>query len=42
MSNLDHGLGGRLPLLEPLILQPKQLELYDKLNSVIVPLAETA
>jgi 4-carboxymuconolactone decarboxylase len=25
-----------------LILQPKQQELYDKLNSVIVPLAETA
>ena len=40
MSNLEHGLGGRLPLLEPAKLQPKQLELYSKINSGIVPLAE--
>ena len=40
MSNLEHGLGGRLPLLEPAKLQPKQLELYRKINSGIVPLAE--
>jgi 4-carboxymuconolactone decarboxylase len=42
MSNLEHGLGGRLPLLEPARLQPRQLELYSKINSVIVPLAQTA
>ena len=42
MSNLEHGLGGRLPLLKPSKLQPKQRELYNKINSVIVPLAETA
>jgi len=40
MSSLEHGLGGRLPLLEPAKLQPEQLELYSKINSGIVPLAE--
>ena len=42
MSNLEHGLGGRLPLLEPSKLKPEQRELYNKINSVIVPLAEDA
>jgi len=42
MSNLEHGLGGGLPLLEPAKLQPKQLGLYSRINSVIVPLAEGA
>src|ERR1700678_163629 len=39
MSNLEHGLGGRLPLLEPEKLQPKQRELYGTINSGVVPLA---
>jgi hypothetical protein len=38
MSNLEHGLGGRLPLLEPEKLQPKQRELYGTINSGVVPL----
>ena len=42
MSDLVHGLGGRLPLLEPAKLQPKQLELYSKINSDIVPLADAS
>ena len=42
MSNLEHGLGGRLPLLEPEKLQPKQRELYGKINSGVVPLAAAA
>ena len=42
MSNLEHGLGGRLPLLEPSKLQPKRRDLYGKIDSGIVPLAESA
>ena len=42
MSNLEHGLGGRLPLLEPEKLQSKQRELYGKINSGVVPLAAAA
>ena len=42
MSNLEHGLGGRLPLLEPEKLQSKQRELYSKINSGVVPLAAAA
>jgi len=42
MSTLDYGLGGRLPLLEPSKLQPKQRDLYGKIDSGIVPLAESA
>ena len=42
MSSLEHGLGGRLALLEPAKLQPKQLELYSKINSDIVPLADAS
>ena len=42
MSNLEYGLGGRLPLLEPSKLQPKQRDLYGKIDSGVVPLAESA
>ena len=42
MSTLEHGLGGRLPLLEPEKLQSKQRELYGKINSGVVPLAAAA
>ena len=42
MSNLEHGLGGRLPLLEPEKLQSKQRDLYGKINSGVVPLAAAA
>ena len=42
MSNLEHGLGGRLPLLEPEKLQPKQRELCGTINSGVVPLAAAA
>lgn len=35
-------LGGRLPLLEPKTLDGAQKELYDRINSVFVPWAETA
>jgi len=42
MSNLEHGLGGRLSLLEPEKLQSKQRELYGKINSGVVPLAAAA
>jgi 4-carboxymuconolactone decarboxylase len=42
MCNIEHGLGGRLPLLEPAKLQSNQRELYNKINSGIVPLTEAA
>ena len=42
MSNLNHGLGGRLPMLKPGKLQTKQRELYDKIIASVVPWADAA
>lgn len=42
MSNLNHGLGGRLPMLKRGKLQTKQRELYDKIIASVVPWADAA
>jgi 4-carboxymuconolactone decarboxylase len=41
-TDLQPGLGGRLPLLDPINLVGKQRELYEKILADVVPWADTA
>ena len=40
MAGEDHGLGGRVPLLEPATLDPAQKALYEQALQTIVPLGD--
>ncbi|TXM99027.1 carboxymuconolactone decarboxylase family protein [Methylobacterium sp. WL64] len=40
MSQTQHGLGGRLPLLKPDALSPAQKNTYDTIDTTMVPWAE--
>ena len=42
MNSSEQSLGGRLPLFDPQSLTPPQKDVYDSMNSTMVPWAESA